>query len=666
MSEALDEEATHIAVIGMACRFPGAGDPEKFWANLVAGVDSITRFPPQRSSGGQGPVYVPAGGFVADPDCFDAGYFGYSPREAQIIDPQHRVFMECTVEALEAAGCDPERHPGTIGVYAGAGETAYFDTLRAHQSALPSVTDWELRIATGGDFLTSRVAYKLGLRGPTITVRAACATSLVAVHLAAQGLLAGDCDLALAGGVAIRFPTETTHYTEGGIASPDGMCRSFDSGAQGLVGGEGACVVVLQRLPEALAAGYPIHAVMRGSAVNNDGADRIGFTAPSIEGQSAVIKAAQLVAGVEPRTITYVEAHGSATPMGDPIEIAALTRAFQAGSQQRGYCAVGSVKTNIGHTDTAAGGAGFIKTVLALKHGYIPPSLHFAEPNPEIDFETSPFRVVTQLRPWHPEGFPRRAGVSSFGMGGVNAHVVLEQPPPPTPSDPSGPWQLLVLSAKTLTALETMTDRLATHLRTHPELSLPDIAWTLQVGRREHPHRRYAVVNSYEDALRVLEGPERHRLVTSTGARHDRTDHPDRQAELASVGERWLAGTPISWDDIRCGERRLRVPLPTYPFERQRHIVEPEVHAVLARAPEEPASNANVQQTVAGLFAEILGLDALDPNDSFFDLGGDSLIATQLLIRIRKIFPSELNLRSIIEAPTANAFAAVIEEGMSR
>lgn len=664
MSEALDEEAACIAVIGMACRFPGARDPEEFWANLVAGADSVTRFPPQRASGGQGRVYVPAGAFVTDPDWFDAGYFGYSPREAQIIDPQHRVFMECAVEALEAAGCDPERHPGAIGVYAGAGDTAYAATLRAHQATLPSVTDWEIRLATGADFLTSRVAYKLGLRGPTITVRAACATSLVAVHLAAQGLLAGDCDLALAGGVTIRLPAEPSLYTEGGVVSPDGMCRSFDAGAQGLVGGQGACVVALKRLPEALTAGYPIHAIMRGSAVNNDGADRIGYTAPSIEGQSAVIRTAQLVAGVDPQTITYVEAHGSATPIGDPIEIAALTRAFQAGSQRRGYCAIGSVKTNIGHTDAAAGGAGFIKTVMALEHGYIPPSLHFTEPNPQIDFETTPFRVVTRLRPWQPEGIPRRAGVNSFGIGGTNAHVVLEQPPPLSPSDPSGPWQLLVLSAKTPTVLDAMTDRLAAHLRAHPDLSLPDVAWTLQVGRREHSHRRYTVVRSSEDALRVLEGPERHRLISSAGARPDHTDHLTRRAELTSVGERWLAGTPISWEDIHRGERRLRVALPTYPFERQRHIVEPEVRAVRVRSLEEPAGDADVQETVAGLYAEMLGLDSLDPDESFFDLGGDSLIAAQLLIRIRKIFPVELSLRSIFEAPTANALAALIAGGM--
>lgn len=681
MSGALDEEAAQIAVIGMACRFPGARDPEEFWANLAAGVDSVTRFPPRPVPGGQG-SYIPAGAFVTGPEWFDAGYFGYSPREAQIIDPQQRVFLECAAEALEDAGCDPERHRGPIGVYAGSGDTSYAATLRARQATLPSVTDWEIRLATGADFLTSRVAYKLGLRGPTITVRAACATSLVAVHLAAQGLLAGDCDLALAGGVTIRLPAEPGLYAEGGVVSPDGRCRSFDAGARGLVGGQGACVVALKRLPEALADGYPVRAIMRGSAVNNDGPDRIGYTAPSVDGQAAVIRTAQLVAGVEPRTITYVEAHGSATPIGDPIELTALTRAFQAGPQygpgQRGYCGIGSVKTNIGHTDAAAGGAGFIKTVLALERGFLPPSLHFTEPNPQIDFEASPFRVVTRLRRWQPEGMPRRAGVSSFGIGGTNAHVVLEQPPPPGPAGPSGPWQLLVLSARTPAALDAMTGRLAAHLRAHPELSLPDVAWTLQVGRREHSHRRYAVVRGREDALRVLDGQDRHRLVSSaapapghtvSGDAGDAGD-PASEAGLATAGERWLAGKPVCWADLHPGEHRRRVPLPAYPFERRRHIVEPEVPAALPQAPQEPAperpaGEASVQQTVAGLFAEMLGLDEIDPDDSFFDLGGDSLVATQLLVRIRKIFPAQLTLRSVFEAPTAAAFAALISGRMS-
>ncbi|MFB9836671.1 beta-ketoacyl [acyl carrier protein] synthase domain-containing protein, partial [Actinoallomurus acaciae] len=315
-----------IAVIGMACRFPGAGDPTAFWRNLVEGRDSITRRPGRPAPGGG--EYVPARGLVEDPEWFDADYFGYSPREARIIDPQHRLFLECAVEALEDAGHDPRRHSGAIGVYAGSTENSYGELLRSRRDRLPSVSDLEIRVATGADFLSSRVAYKLGLRGPSVTVQAACATSLVAVHLAARALSSGDCDLALAGGVTVRVLARLDRYPGTGIQAPDGICRAFDAAAQGAVDGDGAGVVVLRRLPEALADGDHVHAVLRGSAVNNDGADRMGYTAPGVGGQAAVIRAAQRAAGADAGTITYVEAHGTGTALGDPIEVGALARAY--------------------------------------------------------------------------------------------------------------------------------------------------------------------------------------------------------------------------------------------------------------------------------------------------------------------------------------------------
>ncbi|WP_433333363.1 type I polyketide synthase [Spirillospora sp. CA-294931] len=761
-----DGENAFLAVVGMSCRFPGAGDVDRFWDNLINGRDTVTRLPERTDASGH--AYVPAGGFVQDAEWFDADYFGVSPREARILDPQHRIMLECAVEALESAGCDPARNPGVIGMYAGGGDTSYAAVLTARRDRLPSVTDWEIRLATGTDFLCSRVAYKLGLRGPAVTVRAACATSLVAVHLAGQGLLAGDCDLALAGGAAIHVPGEPGHYTEGGILAADGTCRTFDAAASGMVGGDGACVVVLKRLPEALADRDPIHAVIRGSAVNNDGSDRIGYTAPSVEGQSAAIRTAQLIAGVDAETITYVEAHGTATPLGDPIEVAALTRAFRSSTTKRGFCGLGSVKTNIGHTDAAAGGAGLIKTVLALEHGRIPPSLHFTEPNPEIDFAASPFEVVTEPRDWRPVKFPRRAGVSSFGMGGTNAHMVLEEPPEPHASVPARPWQLLPLSARTPTALDAMTGRLAAHLRERPDLCLADVAWTLQTGRREHPVRRFAVVRDLEDAVRVLGGAAPEQLVTSGGLPQarpvafrfpgppGRSDHTepefrraveecrghitpgdedvdafvhayalarlwiswgvrpatalgtgvgslvaatvtgalplpkalrlvaegarpceeseaadpahlvveigpaDRPSMLATAGRLWLAGVTLTWTGVHDGEPRSRVRLPTYPFERRRYLVDLDDPHLDETSPAD-----DVQQVVAGLFAEFLGLPVVDPDDSFFDLGGDSLIATQLLVRARKLFPVELVLRSMFEAPTASAFAALIEDRMA-
>ncbi|WP_406411644.1 type I polyketide synthase [Streptomyces sp. NBC_01614] len=507
--------ATHIAVIGLACRFPGARDPEAFWHNLLNGTDSITRL--------AGPQGVAARGLLEDPEWFDADYFGISPREARVINPQQRIFLECAVEALENAGCDPVRHSGAVGVYAGAGENAYAQTLKAGRAQLSSMSDWEIRVANGPDFLCSRVAHKLGLRGPAVAVQAACATSLVAVHLAIQGLLNGDCDLALAGGVTVRVPSTLDSSDEVGILSPDGVCRAFDTDARGIVGGDGAGVVVLKRLAEAVADGDRVDAVIRGSAVNNDGGGGIGFTAPGVDGQASVIASAQRAAGVDARSCTYVETHGTGTPLGDPVEIAALTKAFRRTTDERGFCGVGSVKTNIGHTDAAAGIAGLIKTVLALKHGVIPPSLHFATPNPQIDFEASPFRVITQPQKWKAQEAPLRAGVSAFSVGGNNAHVVLEQAPRPGHLCPQpSSWQLLPLSARAPAALTAATDRLADHLRANPGTPLADVAWTLQTGRREHGYRRFALVDGAADAVRVLAGEQSDRCVTApqeTGSR---------------------------------------------------------------------------------------------------------------------------------------------------
>jgi acyl transferase domain-containing protein len=351
------------------------------------------------------------------------------------------------------------------------------------------------------DSLATRTAYKLDLRGPAVTVQTACSTALVAIHMAAQAVLAGECDMALAGGVCAHLPPELGTYTEGGYLSPDGHCRAFDAHAAGTVGADGVGAVVLKRLVDAVADGDHVHAVLRGSAVNNDGSAKIGYTAPSVAGQAEVIRAAHLVADIDPATISYVEAHGTGTQLGDPIEITGLTNAFRAGGATSGICWIGSLKTNIGHTDAAAGVAGFIKTVLALQHRQIPPSLHFDKPNPQIDFDGGPFRVNTELREWETSGHPRRAGVSSFGIGGTNAHVVLEEAAPaPGSGQRSGP-QLLVLSARNPAALDRASERLAVHLSRHQEQSLADVAWTLQTGRRTLGERLAAVVSGREEGL---------------------------------------------------------------------------------------------------------------------------------------------------------------------
>jgi acyl transferase domain-containing protein len=493
-----------IAVVGLALRLPGASSPRQYWSNLCTGKESIRFFRPDDVDAPEGMKQegcIPAFGTIESPDMFDAGFFDCSPQEGVMLDPQQRVFLECAYEALQDAGCDPAREPGAIGVYAGSSETSYLQALRAHRDLVGGASDWQLRLATGIDFLTTRVAYKLGLRGPAVTVQTGCSTSLVAVHMACQALLAGDCDVALAGGATVHVPTPLGVYVEGGVLSPDGRCRPFDGKAEGTVGSNGVGLVVLKRLADALADGASLRAVVLGSAINNDASQKIGFTAPGVDGQVRVIRAAHLAAGVEPTAISYVEAHGTGTVLGDPIEMRALTKAF--GSRPGPPCRVGSVKSNIGHTDAAAGIAGFIKTVLALQHRQLPPSLHFQTPNPEIDFATGPFRVVTELTPWSSEG-PRRAGVSSFGIGGTNAHVVLEEAPAPAARPPAPPWSLVVVAAKTATALERSAAALASHFADTPELSLPDAAWTLAVGRTAHRERGFVVARGAADAADAL------------------------------------------------------------------------------------------------------------------------------------------------------------------
>jgi phthiocerol/phenolphthiocerol synthesis type-I polyketide synthase E len=491
-----------VAVIGMAGRFPGAADVEGFWENLRDGVHSITFF--DAEEGETDPAQVRAAGVLEGIDRFDAPFFGFSPRDAEMLDPQQRLFLETAWEALENAGHIPGSEREAVAVYAGSSRSDYLAlNLLTRPDVVESAGNFTLELLNERTFLPSRAAYKLDLRGPALNVQTACSTGLVAVHLACQALAAGECDLAIAGGVRVGL-RKGHRYTPGGIMSPDGYCRAFDANAAGTVTGSGVGVVVLRRLADALADGDPVRAVILGSAVNNDGAQKVGFTAPSVDGQAEVVEEALAMAGVDPETVRYVEAHGSGTELGDPVEVAALTRAF-GNVGRKGYCALGSVKTNVGHLDAAAGVAGFVKAVLALEHGEVPPSLHFTEPNPQIDFDDSPFFVNTGLLPWPGGGeLPRRAGVSSLGIGGTNVHVVLEEAPPRPPSAPARAWHLLPLSARTPAALEAATDRLAAHLRAHPEQALADVAWTLQTGRKAFAHRRTLVARDGDGAARAL------------------------------------------------------------------------------------------------------------------------------------------------------------------
>ncbi len=518
----VDEPNLDVAIIGMAGRFPGANTVEAFWRNLSAGVESVTFFTDAqlREAGVdpavlENPNYVKASSVLDDPAFFDASFFGYSPREAELMDPQHRFFLECAWEALEDAGCDPDRYGGAVGVYGGASINSYL----LYSGLASEFWDDYLPILIGGDkdFLATRVSYKLNFRGPSMTVQCGCSTSLVAVHMACQSLLNGECDMALAGGVSIRVPHRVGYFCQSGsIHSPDGHCRAFDAQAQGTVFGSGVGIVVLKRLADATANGDHIYAVIKGSSVNNDGSAKVGYTAPSVQGQSEVVVQALANAGIAADTVAYIETHGTGTTLGDPVEIRALTDAFRAYTDGKGFCAVGSVKTNVGHLDVAAGVTGLIKVSLALKNRMLPPSLHFRRPNPEIDFENSPFYVISSLSEWESNGYPRRAGVSALGVGGTNAHVVLEEAPAVQDGAGSTSRQLLVLSARSDTALDRATKNLRQYLKQHRDLDLANVAYTLQVGRKAFDHRRTVVGRDLEDVVNALEITDPGRVRTSS------------------------------------------------------------------------------------------------------------------------------------------------------
>jgi acyl transferase domain-containing protein len=517
-------DAHAIAIIGLAGRFPGARNVDQYWNNLVAGIDSTSFFTDEELAASDLNVaeiranrnYVAARGIIDEAEWFDAGFFNIGAKEAEVMDPQHRVFLETAWEALENAGYDPAQYAGYVGVFAGmASNTYYLNNLHTHPELVEQVGRIAIGLGNEKDFIATRTAYKLNLRGPAISTNTACSTSLVAVCLACQSLVFQQCDIALAGGIAISFPQKRANlYQQGSVFSPDGVTRPFDAKAAGTYFSDGVGVVALKRLDDAIRDGDRVHAVIKGIGLNNDGSDKVGYTAPSVQGQSEAILRAQAHAGVSPESISYVEAHGTATPLGDPIEIAALTQAFRAGTEKKNFCAIGSVKGNFGHCDAAAGIAGLIKTTLALKHKQLPATLHFSAPNPKIDFANSPFFVNAKLTDWKAGPTPRRAGISSFGIGGTNAHVVVEEAPALPLASPSRPAQLLLFSAKSAKALDAMTARFVTHLKANPDINLADAAYTLQVGRRVFLHRRMVVVRDVADAIGVLEKLDMKRVIT--------------------------------------------------------------------------------------------------------------------------------------------------------
>ncbi len=500
-----------IAILSLSARLPGAHDLKTFWQNLAEGKESITRFSEEQAPHADTP-YVKAHGVITDIEQFDAAFFEMSPQEAAVTDPQQRLFLEVAWEALEAAGYAPDKYPGSIGVFAGMTDSRYLhNNLLKNKAYVENHDLLEQLIATSSTYLSTKTSYKLNLKGPSLNITTACSTSLVAVITACRHLLNYECDMAIAGAVSINVPQSDGYaYQAGGIISPDGHCRAFDEKAQGTVFSNGVGAVVLKRLHHALEDGDHIDAIILGSAINNDGGTKVGFTAPSVSGQMHCVAEAIASAEISARDISYVEAHGTSTKLGDPIEVQALTKAFSATTDQKQFCALGSVKTNIGHLDSAAGMAGLMKTVLAMQHHAIPPTLHFTQANPNIDFVNSPFYVNDKLIPWDvAHDAPRRAGVSSFGVGGTNAHLILQEAPEVEASSPSRASQMLLLSAKTQTALDKLTQNLSAYLQETQmgsnSPSLADVAFTLQVGRQDFKYRRAVICHNLEAAVAQLE-----------------------------------------------------------------------------------------------------------------------------------------------------------------
>jgi len=512
-----------IAIVGMAGRFPCAKNIDEFWQNLCNGVVSIKPFTlAQLKASGvdkatiENPSFVNSGAFVEDADCFDATFFGFSPLDAEIMDPQHRLFLECAWEAIENAGYNSEKFNGPIGVFGGVSPNTYFQNiLMTRPDLLKKVGPQLMRLSNEKDNAVTRVSFKLNLKGPSISVQTNCSSSGVALHLSCQSVLSGECDMALVGGARIEAPLHAGYwYEEGGILSPDGHCKVFDAEARGTVFGNGVAMIVIKRLSDAIRDGDSIQAVIKAAAINNDGSSKVGYPAPSVQGQTLVIEEALTMAEISPDTIGYIEAHGTGTALGDPIEAAALTTAFRKWTNRKGYCRIGSVKANIGHLFAGAGVAGVIKTVLTLKHKQIPPSPNFSELNPQIDFENSPFYVSDKLSEWQANGTPRRAGVSSFGVGGTNAHIILEEAPETEPSGPSRHHKLLLISAKSDGAIENATVNLVEHLKEHPHLNLADVAYTLNSGRKTFDYRRMIVCQDLNDAVANLETLDPERVLT--------------------------------------------------------------------------------------------------------------------------------------------------------
>ncbi|WP_406378531.1 amino acid adenylation domain-containing protein [Streptomyces sp. NBC_01618] len=682
-----------IAVVGMAGRFPGADSVAELWRLIEEGQEAVRTYSDAEllRAGAdpdaiRGPNWVKRGSHLRDVEYFDAAFFGYTGREAELMDPQQRIFLEVCHEALEDAGHGPGTFDGAVGVYAGTRRSGYQDLL--DRPEYDNVTDSFVKQGNEPDALVTKVAYKLDCTGPAFTVQTFCSTSLVAVHLACQQLLDGECDLALAGGVALRLPQHVGYrYQEGGTLSPEGRCRPFDADGNGLIFGDGAAVVVLRRLEDALEDGDNVLAVIRGSVINNDGARRAGYTAPGVSGQARAVREAILAAAVDASMIGYVETHGAGTPLGDSVELAALTAAFD--TDLRGVCAIGSVKSNVGHLDSASGVTALIKTVQALRHRTIPASLHFDVPNPELDFLNSPFHVSTESSEWHPIDGRRIAGVNSLGIGGTNAHVIVEEAPAAASAPTGAGEHLFVLSAKTPEALDLAAGALRRFLEDHPEVPTADIAFTLQRGRQAYRHRRWWIASHNEDAALALAEGRYHGSDSVRAGAEPPAVPPTGTDPLSRLGAAWLAGDRIDWTTLYRGERRRRVSLPTHPMLRKRHwpetepaqpptptapapvsAVAPAEHtdtedAAVAVQNEDVSMNSLLLDELRTLVAARFKIhpDELDDSVPFLEMGADSLLLLSILQPLEERYGCKLSMRQFFrEFQTLAELAVYLEK----
>ena len=647
-----------IAIIGMSGRFPGANDIHTFWKNILNGTESISILDdtvleqagvPKEYL--HHPRYVKAAARLSQIDLFDADFFGYSEREAELMDPQHRLFLTEVYHAIEDACIPLDDHSYKIGVFSGTSFNTYLfeyiNEFKKYKNNIGSFSN--LLHSNSQDYLSTKISYKLNLTGPSINVQTACSTSLAALHIAAQSLLVYESDIAIVGGVSVIVPQNQGYFYEtAGICSSDGHCRAFDKTATGTIFGSGVGVVVLKRMEDALADRNQIYAIIKSTAMNNDGNNKVSYTAPSVEGQANVIHDALALSNINNHDIDYIETHGTGTKLGDSIEFSALQKVFSS-FKKRNSCALGSVKTNIGHLNAAAGIAGLIKTALALKHSIIPPSLHFTKCNPEINMENSPFYINTETKTWPEHNRSKFAGVSSFGVGGTNVHVILEKAPLIKKSFSKKTFHLLPISAKTESALKNLKSNL-TNFLSEKKSEISNIAYTLQKGRTHYPCRDFLICHNNSNIVFLENKPE---------------NNPDYDA-LLEIGRNWLRGDKINWESIYSDETPYFISLPTYPFEKKSYWIKQldDKNGKEITYPSYINQNKNdgsIHEKLNVIWCQLLKIEKINFNDNFYSLGGDSLLGTQLLTHIEFIIPVTLDLTILDKNPTINLLSQFIE-----